>query len=331
MKKLLTSLTLGASLLLGSTEVKAFPLSTDTVILTPKASVSCPAGKVCVYSLSGDGQLYVTDTSGIQIRTNTALRFNPKATAPGSASNGDVYFNTSTGKFQFYASGWGALPGSSGGLGFDSSSTPINYIIAGPASGSAGSLLARAMVTADLPVVDKTKGGTGQDNTSITVNKFFASPTGGTGAASFRVIDATDIPGVTLTNIYSGMFSAEAVALTINSTRYLGLPGTATDSATRISLGKVPSLPGKIRGLSCGVLTAPGTGDSVIVTVGTSTDEGATWVDSAETCTISNTATTCYDPSNIVSVAAGTRMSLKMVNSLTSSAVDLLCTWRLTQ
>jgi len=331
MKKLLTSISLGVALLAAPSTVKAFPLSTESIVLTPKASVSCPAGKVCVYSLTGDGQLYVTDVSGVQIRTNTALRFNPKATAPGSASNGDVYFNTSTGKFQFYASGWGPLPGSSGGLGFDSSSTPINYIIAGPASGSAGPLLARAMVTADLPVVDKTKGGTGQDNTSITINKFFASPTGGTGAASFRVIDTSDIPGVTLTNIYSGMFSAEAVALTMNSTRYLGLPGTATDSATRISLGKVPYIGAKIRGLTCGVLTAPGTGDSVIATVGTSTDEGATWVDSAETCTISNTATSCSDTTNVVSTGSGTRMSLKMVNSLTSSAVDLFCTWRLTQ
>lgn len=331
MKKLLTSLSLGVALLAAPSAVKAFPLSTESIVLTPKASVSCPSGKVCVYSLSGDGQLYVTDSAGIQIRTNTALRFNPKATAPGSAANGDVYFNTATGKFQFYASGWGPLPGSSGGLGFDSSSTPINYIIAGPASGSAGPLLARALVTADLPVVDKTKGGTGQDNTSIAANRFFASPTGGSGAATFRAIDSSDINGIELTNVYSGMFSAEAVALTINSTRYLGLPGTATDSATRISLGKVPGITGKIKALTCGVATAPGTGDSVVITVGTSTDEGATWVDTAETCTISNSATTCIDAVNTVTASTGSRMSLKMVNSLTSSAVDLFCTWRLTQ
>lgn len=330
MKKL--SIVLGFLLaFLSIQSASASPITADTVVLIPKASVSCPTSKACLYALSGDGQLYITDSSGIQIRTNTALRFYPKASPPGTPSNGDVYFNTGSGKYQFYASGWGPLPASSGGTGIDGSAVAINLVLASPASGSPGPLLARALVTADLPIIALTKGGTAQDNSSILRNLFFASPTSGTGAASFRAIDASDIPGPTIASIYSGMFSAAALVITPASTKYLGPAGSATDNAGRVTIHKVPAGTGQLQSLECDVGTAPGGTDTIAFTIGTSTDQGATWVDTSITCTITGVAKICVDNTHAVAVTEGTRVSVKQVSSATAVAADANCSWRLTK
>lgn len=316
------------SLFIGGSALAA-PLSADTIILAPKSSVLCPTGKACIYQLSADGQVYITDSAGVLVKSGTATRFSPKSTAPGSPSNGDVYYNTASGAFQFYLSGWGPLPAKSGGLGFDSSSVAINKVIASPASGSDGVLTARSLVSADLPIIGLTKGGVGSDISSVAQNYFLAGPTGMAGAPTFRPIDASDIQGITLTNLYSTMFSASATLITNNATRYFGMPGSALDSSTKITLGIIPSAIATARGMDCGVGTAPGGTDTVTFTLIYSGDQGATWTDSTLTCTLTGTNKECSDNTHEPLLYVGWRMGLKQVSSVTSVATDGICTYRL--
>lgn len=55
------------------------------------------------------------------------------------------------------------------------------------------------------------RGGTAVDGSSIAKNKVFASPTSATGAASFRALEATDIPNIDAAKVASGTLVEERI------------------------------------------------------------------------------------------------------------------------
>src|SRR5579871_1490495 len=70
-----------------------------------------------------------------------------------------------------------------------------------------------------------------------------------------------------------------------------------------------------VRNLKVSVGTAPGANESLAFTVQKSSDNGATWTDTALTCTVSGTAKAAVDLSHAVTLAAGDLLALKMVAS----------------
>lgn len=83
---------------------------------------ACATGKVCVYLLASDNQLYVADSTGSRIKMQAAKSFRTSANCAALASpaNGDVCYDSGTGAFMFYAGGWKSLYLASGGTPFSS-------------------------------------------------------------------------------------------------------------------------------------------------------------------------------------------------------------------
>lgn len=83
---------------------------------------TCLAGRSCVYMLASDKQLYVIDGNGVTTKMHGAKSFRTSAncSALASPANGDVCYDTGTGAFMFYASGWKSLYLASGGTPFSS-------------------------------------------------------------------------------------------------------------------------------------------------------------------------------------------------------------------
>jgi hypothetical protein len=106
-------------------------------------------------------------------------------------------------------------------------------------------------------------------------------------------------------------------------TQYLGAAGLASAAATQITLFVAHSAQ-TVRKLQCSLGTAPGGVVSDVVTVQVSSDNGATWADSATTCTITGAAQTC---SSVVtsSVALGDRLAIKVVRNALSVSADHNC------
>lgn len=69
---------------------------------------ACATGKVCVYLLASDNQLYVADSTGSRIKMQAAKSFRTSANCAALASpaNGDVCYDTTGSVFKFYAGGW---------------------------------------------------------------------------------------------------------------------------------------------------------------------------------------------------------------------------------
>lgn len=84
------------------------PLRVAAVALQPQSpgAIACPTGLVCVAASSSSGKPYLVDSTGAGWPAEEAQAFWRRVSAPGSPSNGSVYFNTSTLKFQFYSGGW---------------------------------------------------------------------------------------------------------------------------------------------------------------------------------------------------------------------------------
>lgn len=103
-----------------------------------------------------------------------------------------------------------------------------------------------------------------------------------------------------------------------NATKFLSAPGTTTAAASAVELFVVPPGGGKIANLSASDGTAPGGSDSDAFTVQKSSDNGATWTDTALTATISASAKAASDTTHTVAVAAGDLLAIKVVASATS-------------
>lgn len=109
----------------------------------------------------------------------------------------------------------GVLATARGGTGVDNSTGgTANTVFARP-NGAAGAASFRTLVAADIPnlsaskitsdTLAKARGGTGEDNsTGGTANTVFARPNGSTGAASFRALEAADIPSLNTSKLIAG-------------------------------------------------------------------------------------------------------------------------------
>lgn len=98
------------------------PVRADLVEFATQApgSITCPSGKVCLGASSTSGRVYHIDNGGTALNFGDARTFRVLSAAPGSGANGDIYFNSTTSKYQFYSGGsFGPLPKNSGGFGTD--------------------------------------------------------------------------------------------------------------------------------------------------------------------------------------------------------------------
>lgn len=103
------------------------------------------------------------------------------------------------------------------------------------------------------------------------------------------------------------------------ATKYLGDVSQAKASAQVVRYmarftGEV------IRNLSCNLVTAPGGTDTVAFTVQKSSDNGATWSDTALTATITGTAKSATDLTHTETLTAGDLLAVKAVSSAGTAA-----------
>lgn len=119
----------------------------------------------------------------------------------------------------------------------------------------------------------------------------------------------------------SGLFSCgTSSTLTVNVTRYMALSRSSINSglgATENGEHQIVGSAGTIENLYAELGTAPGSGNTVTITLRVN---GA---DTALTCQIANTNTQATDTSNSVTVAAGDRINYKVVTSAANSAASL--------
>lgn len=112
------------------------------------------------------------------------------------------------------------------------------------------------------------------------------------------------------------------------ATKYLATPGQAKASA-QVALYAVRFTGEVIRNLSVNLATAPGGSDTVVTTVQKSSDNGATWTDTALTCTITGTAKAATDLTDAVTLTAGDLLAVKVVSSA-GTAADCIATFDVT-
>ena len=111
----------------------------------------------------------------------------------------------------------------------------------------------------------------------------------------------------------------ETVSPNNAATSYIGVTASGASTATTTQASTWPSA-GVIDGLICQVNTAPGTGNSWAMRIRVNA------VDSAVTCTITDTADQCEDLTNAVSVARGARVGYSLVpTSAPVSPTSLSC------
>jgi len=103
------------------------------------------------------------------------------------------------------------------------------------------------------------------------------------------------------------------------NTRFLGAVGSTIASA-QVPLYVARFAGETIRNLAATLVTAPGGTDTVVFTVQKSSDNGATWADTALTCTITGVAKSASDLTDAVVLAAGDILAIKTVSSATTAA-----------
>jgi hypothetical protein len=107
------------------------------------------------------------------------------------------------------------------------------------------------------------------------------------------------------------------------ATRYIGAPGVALNAA-QIPIYRARFAGEVIRNLAVSLVTAPGGADTVVFTVMKSSDNGATWTDTALTATISGASKVPADPAAVLALsatlAAGDLLAVKAVSSAITAA-----------
>ena len=125
-------------------------------------------------------------------------------------------------------------------------------------------------------------------------------------------------PGASSTTVRPRLLSGVAVSpINSGSTVYLAIAGG--DVSPTQAVVAQPFDRAVLRRLRCAVSVAPGTGETVTLTVQTGTC-GAALADSAVSCTISGTATAATDLTDIVTVADGECAAIKAIYSIGAAA-----------
>jgi hypothetical protein len=114
-----------------------------------------------------------------------------------------------------------------------------------------------------------------------------------------------------------------AHADTAAGTKYLGGAGYTAAAAAQIVLFVSHSAQ-SIRYLACTAGTAPGGVVSDVLTVQKSSDQGATWADTASTCTLTGAAQTCFSASTAL-LAAYDQLAVKIVRNGLSVGAAYSC------
>jgi hypothetical protein len=104
------------------------------------------------------------------------------------------------------------------------------------------------------------------------------------------------------------------------ATKYLA-PGYVAVASAAVPLYVARFTGETIRNLGASLATAPAGTDTAIFTVQKSSDNGATWADTALTCTITGTAKAAADLTHSAVLAAGDLLALKVVSSATTAAI----------
>lgn len=103
------------------------------------------------------------------------------------------------------------------------------------------------------------------------------------------------------------------------ATKYLTAVGQ-NHAAAQVVLCVVPEGFTNIHSLYVSLVTAPGGSDTYAVTVQKSTDNGATWSNTALTCTVTGANKSNSDTTNRPTVAAGNLLAIKAVSSAGTAA-----------
>ena len=118
-----------------------------------------------------------------------------------------------------------------------------------------------------------------------------------------------------------GVFLAHAD--TAAGTKFLGGATFGAASAAQNVLFVAHSVQ-SVRYIACSVGTAPGGIISDVVTVQKSSDHGATWSDTASTCTVTGSGKTCSNGATAL-LAQFDRLAVKIVRDALSSSADYSC------
>jgi hypothetical protein len=141
------------------------------------------------------------------------------------------------------------------------------------------------------------------------------------GAGNLRQRPDLGVPGAL------GIPASPAVILahadTAAGTKYLGGAGYGAASASQVVLFVAHSAQ-SIRYLACTAGTAPGGMMSDTITIQKSSDQGATWSDTASSCSLAGAGKTCYS-AGVVLLAAYDWLAVKIVRDALSVSSGFSC------
>lgn len=103
-------------------------------------------------------------------------------------------------------------------------------------------------------------------------------------------------------------------------TKYIA-PGYVALAAAQVPVFVAAFTGQVVRNLVTSLATAPAGTDTVVYTIQKSSDNGATWTDTAVTCTTTGTAKASSDLTHSAVLAAGDLLAIKAVSSATTAAI----------
>lgn len=149
-----------------------------------------------------------------------------------------------------------------------------------------------------------------------------------TGAGAQPTFQAPSTDGANLTNVYAGVVTGGAnTGIGGGVTKWLVSPGDGVAASAAETPIFVMPADGLLGALHCRVSTNCGTGEQIVFTLQTSTDNGSVWGNTANACTIAGaTDVRCTGATN-VAVAADAIVAIKSVSSGSCAVFNAVCTF----
>lgn len=274
-------------------------IGADGVEMSPLGANPITSGKAGVYAKSTDNLVRFVDTSGVERKAGESWMLRQSAGTPAGATAGDVWYETGSGAFAYKdGSGVQTFPAAGNLVTLTGTQELTNKTL------TAGVI--KTGLTASGSASNDFSGSTGTFKTST------GAVTIGPGAVSISGALTTVSGTMVYAHVVGGVKSAIGMV-----TGYLTAPGQAVSTSTEPPLAVVTRA-GTVKSMRCFLGTAPGGADTAAFTVRKNGSDGAV------TCTITGSATTCSDTSNSFTVAAGDRLSIKVVSSA-GTAADATC------
>lgn len=140
-------------------------------------------------------------------------------------------------------------------------------------------------------------------------------------AGNLRQRKDLSVPGAVSITASPGVFLAHAD--TAAGTKWLGGADRGAAASSQVTLFVSHSAQ-SVRFLACTAGTAPGGMVSDVLTVQKSSDQGATWSDTASSCTLTGTVKTCSSAA-VVGLAPYDWLAVKVARDALSSSADFNC------